>query len=134
MHLCSSVYWPVVFFFCGIFVRFWYWLYVAWQAHLSMEFSRQDYWSGLPCTTPGDLSNPRIKPVSPASAGVFCINCVAWEGFTDLQGHNFNLCSCHLMDIFPLGLYVITWHSSLGVLVSVCSPLLLFLLLLLLLF
>ena len=91
-----------------------------------MEFSRQEYWSGLPCPTPGDLPNPGIKPVSPALTGMFCINCAAWEGFTDLQGHNFHLCPCHLMTIFPLGLYVITWHSSLGVLVSVCSPLLLF--------
>ena len=31
-----------------------------------MEFSRQDYWSGLPCPSPGDLPNPGIKSVSPA--------------------------------------------------------------------
>ena len=35
------------------------------QAPLSMEFSRQEYWSGLPCPS-GDLSNPGIKPRSPA--------------------------------------------------------------------
>ena len=29
-------------------------------------FSRQEYWSGLPCPPPGDLPNPRIKPRSPA--------------------------------------------------------------------
>ena len=34
---------------------------VARQAPLSMEFSRQDYWSGLPCLSPGDLSHPGIK-------------------------------------------------------------------------
>ena len=34
------------------------------QAPLSMEFSRQEYWSGLPFPTPGDLSNPGIEPVS----------------------------------------------------------------------
>ena len=28
------------------------------------EFSRQEYWSGLPCLSPGDLPNPGIKPVS----------------------------------------------------------------------
>ena len=38
---------------------------VAYQA-LSMGFSRQEYWSGLPFPSPGDLPNPRIKPVSPA--------------------------------------------------------------------
>ena len=35
------------------------------QAPLSMEFSRQEYWSGLPCPLPGDLPNPGIKPRSP---------------------------------------------------------------------
>ena len=34
---------------------------------LSMGFSRQEYWSGLPCPPPGDLSDPGIKPASPAS-------------------------------------------------------------------
>ena len=32
-----------------------------------MGFSRQEYWSGLPFPTPGDLPNPGIKPVSPLS-------------------------------------------------------------------
>ena len=39
---------------------------VAYQAPLSMEFSRQEYWSGLPCPSPGDRPNPGIKPRSPA--------------------------------------------------------------------
>ena len=42
------------------------------QAPLSMEFSRHEYWSGLPCPPPGDLPDPGIKPVfltSPAVAG-----------------------------------------------------------------
>ena len=39
---------------------------VACQALLSMEFSRQEYWSGLPFPFPGDLPNPGIKPSSPA--------------------------------------------------------------------
>ena len=38
----------------------------ACQAPLSMEFSRQEYWSGLPCPPPGDFSNPGIKPAAPA--------------------------------------------------------------------
>ena len=41
-------------------------LHVAHQAPLSMEFSRQEYWSGLPFPTPGDLPDPGIKPGSPA--------------------------------------------------------------------
>ena len=31
-----------------------------------MEFSRQEYWSGLPFPPPGDFPDPRIKPASPA--------------------------------------------------------------------
>ena len=40
---------------------------VARQTPLSMGFLRQEYWSGLPCPTPGDLPNPQIEPKSPAS-------------------------------------------------------------------
>ena len=39
---------------------------VAHQVPLSMEFSRREYWSGLPFLSPGDLPNPGIKPMSPA--------------------------------------------------------------------
>ena len=60
---------------------FWWWVHVlshvwlsatpwtvARQAPLSMEFSRQDYWSGLPFPTPGDLFNPGIRPTFPVSS------------------------------------------------------------------
>ena len=43
----------------------------AFQAPLSMGFSRQEYWSGLPFPPPGDLPNPGIEPASPALAGRF---------------------------------------------------------------
>ena len=49
---------------------------VAHQAPLSMGFSRQEYQNGLPSSTPGDLPDPGIKPVSlasPALAGRFFI-------------------------------------------------------------
>ena len=39
---------------------------VAHQASPSMGFSRQEYWSGLPFPSPGDLPDPGIKPGSPA--------------------------------------------------------------------
>ena len=45
---------------------------IACQVSLSMGFSRQEYWSGLPFPPPGDLSDPGIKPtllMSPALAG-----------------------------------------------------------------
>ena len=55
---------------------------VAHQARLSMEFSRQEYWSGLPFPMPGDLPDPGIEPVSlvsPAPAGGFFTTTVTWK-------------------------------------------------------
>ena len=52
------------------------------KAPLSMEFSRQEYWCGLPFPPPGDLPNPGIKPRSlmpPALAGVFFTTSATWE-------------------------------------------------------
>ena len=40
---------------------------VPYQAPLPIGFCRQEYWSGLTFPSPGDLPNPGIKPVSPAS-------------------------------------------------------------------
>ena len=51
---------------------------VTHQASLSLEFSRQERWSGLLLLPPGDLPNPGIKTASPASptlAGGFFVNC-----------------------------------------------------------
>ena len=62
-----------------LFVTLWT---VAQQAPLSMGFSRQEYWNGLPCPPPGDLPNPGIKPVSlisPVLQGGFFIPSVIWE-------------------------------------------------------
>ena len=39
---------------------------VTYQAPLSMGFSGQEYWSGVPFSSPGDLLNPAIEPGSPA--------------------------------------------------------------------
>ena len=47
---------------------------MACQAPLSMEFSRQEYWSGFPFPSPGDIPHPRAEPMSvasPALAGRF---------------------------------------------------------------
>ena len=55
---------------------------VAHQAPLSMEFSSQDYLSGLPFPSPGDLPDPGIEPtalVSPALAGGFFTTSTTWE-------------------------------------------------------
>ena len=42
---------------------------VALQAPPSMKFSRQEYWSGLPLPSPGNLPDPGMEPVTPALAG-----------------------------------------------------------------
>ena len=58
---------------------------VARQAPLSMGFSRQEYWSGLPCPPPEDLPNPRIKPMSlmsPALADELFITSATWEAIS----------------------------------------------------
>ena len=44
---------------------------VAGQNPLSMGFPRQEYWSGLPFPSPGELPNPGVKPASPTLAGRF---------------------------------------------------------------
>ena len=44
---------------------------VAYQAPLSMGFSRQEYWSELPFPSPEDLPDPGIESLSPALAGGF---------------------------------------------------------------
>ena len=49
---------------------------VARQAPLSMGFSRQKYWCGLPFPSPGDLPYPRIEPMSPTLAGRLCVFCL----------------------------------------------------------
>ena len=52
------------------------------QATLSMGFSRQEYWSGLPFPAPEDLPNPGIKPTSllpPTLAGGFFTARATWE-------------------------------------------------------
>ena len=54
------------------------------QAPLSMRFSRQEYWSGLPCPPPGHLPDSEIKSVSPASpalSGRFFTSTATWEAF-----------------------------------------------------
>ena len=55
---------------------------VACQAPLSMAFSRQEYWRGLPFPSPEDLPDPGVEPASltsPALAGMFFTTNATWE-------------------------------------------------------
>ena len=70
IHICVCVYTHIYMYACMLSCSSHVWLFVtSWtvprQASLSMGFSRQGYWSGLPCPPPGDLPNPGIKPRSP---------------------------------------------------------------------
>ena len=68
-----------------LFVTLWN---TACQAPLSMKFSRQEYWIGLPCPLPSDLPDPGIKPIlliSPALAGWFFNTSDNWEALTNNQ-------------------------------------------------
>ena len=63
----------------GSYVDLWT---VACQAPLYVEFSSQEYWSGLPCPSPGDLPNSGIELaslVSPVLAGGFFTTSSTWE-------------------------------------------------------
>ena len=75
MHVCMLSHFSCV----QLFVTLWT---VAYRDPLSMRFSRQEYWCGLPCPAPGDLPDLGIKPapfMSPALAGVFFTTNFTWE-------------------------------------------------------
>ena len=65
----------VIYFMCTFVGKCWWWCLVSNHVQLlqshgcqtppSMEFSRQEYWSGLPFPSPGDLPDPGIEPGSP---------------------------------------------------------------------
>ena len=51
---------------------------IAGQASLSMRFPRQEYWSGYPFSSPGDLPDPGIEPGSPALQEVSILSEIEW--------------------------------------------------------
>ena len=68
------------------------------QAPLSMEFPRQEHWSGLLLTPPENLPSPRIEPVFPALAGGFFT--------TEPTGKPSVLDSFTVITIFPFPTYI----------------------------
>ena len=81
MSLCACTLSP--FSHVQLFVTLWT---VALQTPLSTGFSRQEYPSGLPYPPPGDLPDPRIKPVSltsPELAGGFFTTSAMWDANKD---------------------------------------------------
>ena len=70
---------------------------VACQASLSLEFSRQEYWSGLPCPLPWDLPDPGIEPTSLAG-GFFTTE--PWKKPTGTHGENhWNVPGCRSKSV-----------------------------------
>ena len=68
---------------------------VACQAPLSMGFSRQEYWSGLPCPPPGDLPDTGIEPASPATPALRMNPLpMSYQGSPDTL-YSLNTCSLH---------------------------------------
>ena len=93
---------------------------VAHQAPLSMGFSRQEYWSGLPCPSPGDLPNPGIKPKSPALQVDLLLSEPPGNEFTDYspiqnkkfkvkKKNQYGMDPCMLSPIGHVQLFVTLW-------------------------
>ena len=81
---------------------------VARQAPLSMEFSRQEYWTGLPCPPPGDLPNPGMESkslISPSSADRFFTTSATWEARRTVQSFLKKLKLPYDAAIPPLGIH-----------------------------
>ena len=95
-----------------LFVSLWT---VAHQAPLSMGFSRQEYWSGLPCLPPRDLPNPGMEPTSftsptsgrflplapPAKPPLVNIQPKVWRLSFDSLQNSLSLSSSFLSSILP---------------------------------
>ena len=83
---------------------------VARQVSLSMEFSRQEYWSGLPYPLPEDLPGPGIESVFPALAGRFFITepqrkpyFLLWFSYFRKHFENINAIKmCYLKKLYKL--------------------------------
>ena len=80
---------------------------VDYQAPPSMGFARQEYWSGLPFPSPGDLPNPGIEPGSPGSptlAGDFFTTRGTWEVVLSIATSKFNQSATELSTTFEMSL------------------------------
>ena len=75
---------------------------VAPQALLSMGFSRQENWNGLPLPSPGDLPNPGIERGSQMSFTILCSSNVSLAAFMGLIVYHL----CHLSSSFSLSFHI----------------------------
>ena len=92
---------------------------VALQDPMSMGFSRQEYWSGLPFPSPGDLPNPGTEPVlsmSPALTGVFFNTSTIIIGLSLINStkSHWTTCLASLLwprKIFPITIIDLIWND-----------------------
>ena len=99
MRVCMLNHFSCVKFFVTVWT-------VACQVPLSMGFSRQGYWSRLPCPLPGDLPDSGIEPaflMSPALAGGFFTTSATWEAEVKLLVAQSCLTLCDPMVCSPPG-------------------------------
>ena len=80
---------------------------IARQAPLSMGFSRQECWSGLPFPSPGDCLSPGIEPMSPALAGgFFTTELLSFQGLPGGASGKEPSCQCRRHKILRFNLWV----------------------------
>ena len=80
---------------------------IACQASLSMNFPRQEYWSGLPFPAPGDLPEPGVKPMSLVSRAL------AGSFFTSWATGDTNICNVVVVQSFScVWLFVTPWTAA----------------------
>ena len=97
------------------------------QAPLSTGFSRQEYWSGLPCPPPEDLPDPGIVPVScmfPALTGGFFTTSTTWEGLSVLcEGPQFSSICANIHPLLHIisRYYMLIWKYETWSLQFSCS-------------
>ena len=94
----------------GCFATLWT---VSHKAPLSMRFPRQEYWSGLPFPSPGNLPHPRSELTSPALAAVFFT--------TELPRKPLEIIMCWATCVKLLALNMIIWISLISHTISFCS-------------
>ena len=89
---------------------------VGHQAPLSMKFSRQEYWSGLPFSSPRELHNPGIEPMSPVSpalaGGFFTTSGTCRTPKKDKLSSALTPLQLGLYLIVPLNLFLRTTHQA----------------------
>ena len=77
-------------------------LYVAFQASLPKELTRQERWNGVTFPSPGDLPDPGVKPASPALAGGFNTSSATREACCPVLGRN-KFCPLPLLFFLKFG-------------------------------